>query len=158
MFRMFKLIIFGFALTFLASCTTFREPEFIGSEGIKLNKIEGKNISFTVAFKILNPNWFGIKVKPSKVDVYVEDQFMGTVLLDEKLKLKAKKENDLSIPLLAILEDGAMFTALKYAKAEKVSVRITGKVKGGVWIFSKKIPLDEKRTISGKDLRIGLPE
>ena len=111
-----------------------------------------------MAVKVLNPNWFGIKVKPSKVDVYLEDKFMGTVLLDEKLKLKAKKENDLSVPLLAVLEDGAMLTVLRYAKAEKVTVRIAGKVKGGIWIFSKKIPMDEKRTISGKDLRIGLPK
>jgi LEA14-like dessication related protein len=106
----------------------------------------------------MNPNWFGIKIKPSIVDVYMEDQFMGTVLLDEKLKLKAKKENDLAVPLLAVLEDGAMLTVLRYAKAEKVTVRIAGKVKGGIWIFSKKIPMDEKRTISGKDLRIGLPK
>jgi LEA14-like dessication related protein len=155
---MFKLFIFGLVLTLLSSCATFREPEFIGTEGIQLNKIDGKNISFTVAVKIMNPNWFGIKIKPSIVDVYMEDQFMGTVLLDEKLKLKAKKENDLAVPLLAVLEDGAMLTVLRYAKAEKVTVRIAGKVKGGIWIFSKKIPMDEKRTISGKDLRIGLPK
>ena len=32
---------------------------------------------------------------------------------------------------------------------------ITGKVKGGVWFFSKKIAIDETKTISGKNLVLG---
>ena len=80
---------------------------------------------------------------------------MGTVKLTKKVKMKAKQESSLSLPLLATLEDGAMFTALRYAKKDQVKVRIKGKVKGGIFFLSKKVEIDETKTVSGKDLNIG---
>lgn len=125
---------------------------------MKFEKMDGKNISFTAGVKMYNPNWFGVKIKKSHLDVYVEEQYMGKVYLEKKVKLKAKQESSLIFPLLATLEDGAMLTILRYSKAENVSVRFAGKVKGGVWIFSKKMEINETKTISGKDLRLGMPK
>ena len=139
----------------LGSCASIQEPEFRGSDGFKLEKIEGKEIRFSFAAKVYNPNWFGIRVKPSHLEVYLEDQFMGKIFLDKKVKIKARRESDLNVGLRAELEDGAMITALRYSKADSVEVRLKGKVKGGVFILSKKFELDEKRTISGKNLRLG---
>jgi LEA14-like dessication related protein len=126
----------------------------LGSEGITGFKIDGKTINFNAGVKVSNPNWFAIKVKRSTVDVYVEEQYMGKVSLEKKIKLKAKRESILQFPLKAELEDGAMFTMLRYASKENVNVRIKGKVKGGVWFFSKKIEIDETRQVSGKDLQL----
>ena len=116
--------------------------------------IDGKTINFNAGVKVSNPNWFAIKVKRSTVDVYVEEQYMGKVSLEKKVKLKAKRESILQFPLKAELEDGAMFTMLRYASKENVNVRIKGKVKGGVWFFSKKIEIDETRQVSGKELQL----
>lgn len=141
-------------LLFLSSCAV-EAPEFIGSDGFKMDKMDGKEILFTAGVKVNNPNWFGIKIKRSVVDVYIEDQLMGKVQLEKKVKMKAKRESTLTLPLKAVLEDGALITMMRYASKENVNVRIKGKVKGGVWIFSKKIEIDEKRQISGKDLSPG---
>ena len=141
-------------LLFLSSCAV-EAPEFIGSDGFKMDKMDGKEILFTAGVKVNNPNWFGIKIKRSAVDVYIEDQLMGKVQLEKKVKMKAKRESTLTLPLKAVLEDGALITMMRYASKENVNVRIKGKVKGGVWIFSKKIEIDEKRQISGKDLSPG---
>lgn len=148
---LFFTVLLGFILT---SCANFEEPEFRGSEGMKLEKMEGKKISFTAGVTVYNPNWFGIKIKPSNVEVYIEDQFMGKIYLDKKVKMKAKSESLLSFPLFGELEDGAMITLLRYANAENVRIHIKGKVKGGVFIFSKKFEIDETRTISGKNLKL----
>lgn len=137
----------------LTSCANFEEPEFRGSEGIKIEKMEGKKIGFTAGIKVYNPNWFGIKIKPSHLDVFIEDQYMGKIYLEKKIKLKPKQESSLSMQLRAELEDGAMITVLKYSNKEKVSVNLKGKVKGGVWFFSKKIKIDETKTVSGKELK-----
>lgn len=139
----------------LSSCANFKEPEFISSEGFKLEKMDGKVISFSAGAKVYNPNWFGIKIKPSHVEIYVEDQFMGNVYLEKKVKMKAKRDSDLKFKLHAELEDGAMITAMRYANKDNVSVRIKGKVKGGVFIFSKNMEIDETKTVSGKNLRMG---
>lgn len=141
-----------FAILLLLGSCAIEAPEFIGSEGFKMEKMDGKEILFTAGVKVNNPNWFGIKIKRSAVDVYVEEQLMGQVQLEKKVKMKAKRESTLTLPLKAVLEDGAMITMMRYASKENVNIRIKGKVKGGVWIFSKKIEIDEKRQISGKNL------
>jgi LEA14-like dessication related protein len=144
-------------VAFLSACASFKEPTILETKGVELKKIEGKKITFSVGVKVLNPNWYALKIKKSTVDIYVEDKFMGQVFLEDNLKFKAKKENELNVPLQAVLEDGALLTALRYANAEQVAVRIEGKVKGGVWFFSKRFPVNEKRTVSGKDLRLTMP-
>lgn len=143
------------AVVLLSGCATFQEPEFRGSEGVKMEKMDGQEISLSAGVKVYNPNWYALKIKPSTVEVYLEDQLMGTIKLTKKVKMKAKQESSLSLPLLATLEDGAMFTALRYAKKDQVKVRIKGKVKGGIFFLSKKVEIDETKTVSGKDLNIG---
>ena len=76
-----------------------------------------------------NGNWFGVKIKPSMLDLYVEDQFIGKVHLDKKVKMKSKRETDLSAPFTAQLEDGAMLKLLKHATKSEINVRLKGKVK-----------------------------
>lgn len=154
---MIKLIQLLSLLLLLNACASLQEPEFRSSEGFKLEKMEGKEIRFSVGAKVYNPNWFGIKIKPSNVEVYVDGQLMGVVHLEKKVKMKAKRESTLNLQLLATLEDGAWITMMKNANRENVEVRIKGKVKGGVFIFSKKIEIDETKTVSGKDLKLGMP-
>ncbi|MEN9440603.1 MAG: hypothetical protein RLZ33_679 [Bacteroidota bacterium] len=143
------------AVVLLTGCATFQEPEFRGSEGVKMEKMDGQEISLSAGVKVYNPNWYALKIKPSTVEVYLEDQLMGTIKLTKKVKMKGKQETSLSLPLLSTLEDGAMFTALRYATKDQVKVRIKGKVKGGVFFVSKKMDVDETKTISGKDLNLG---
>ena len=150
-----KILIVSFLAAIISSCANFEEPESISSNGLKMGKIEGKKISLTADVVVANPNWFGIKIKPSNLDVYIENQYMGKIYLEKKVKMKAKRESTLSMDLRAELADGAMITALKYANKENVKVHLTGKVKGGVWLFSKKIAIDETKTISGKNLKLG---
>jgi len=151
--KKFLFILTAFVL--LTGCATFQEPEFRGSEGVKMDKMDGKEITLSANVKVYNPNWYALKIKPSTVDVYLEDKLMGTIELTKTVKMKGKQETSLSLPLLATLEDGAMFTALRYATKDQVKVRIKGKVKGGVFFVSKKMDVDETKTISGKDLNLG---
>lgn len=151
--------IFAISVLFiLGSCAAFKEPELVKMGEFKMGQIEGKHINFTVDATVHNPNWYALKVKKSHVEVYVEDQFMGNVYLDKKIKMKAKRDSELIADLHAELEDGAMITALRYAKKEDVKVHIKGKIKGGIFIFSKKFEIDETRSISGKELRLGMPK
>jgi LEA14-like dessication related protein len=149
--------LFFLSILFLivTSCANFEEPEFISTEGIKMGKIEARNISVTANIKVSNPNWFAIKIKPSDIDAYIENQYMGKIFLEKKVKMHPKSETVLSLPLRAELADGAMITALKYATKDKVALHVKGKIKAGVWFISKKFDIDETKTISGKNLVLG---
>ena len=117
---MLRFLFLALVSVFLVSSCALESPEFLGSEGMEGFKIDGKTITFNAGVKVSNPNWFAIKVKRSTVDVYVEEQYMGKVSLEKKVKLKAKRESILQFPLKAELEDGAMFTMLRYASKENV--------------------------------------
>jgi LEA14-like dessication related protein len=154
-----KKVLIVFSILFLiSSCASFKEPEFEGINGFNIKKIDGKIISFSLQATVFNPNWFALKIKKSSVDVYLQEQYMGKLYLENNLKIIPKTENNLSVPLRMELEDGALFSLIKYAKKETVNIRLKGKVRGGVFFVSKKFLVDETQTISGKDLRIGLPK
>ena len=68
--------------------------------------------------------------------------------------MKSKRETDLSAPFTAQLEDGAMLKLLKHATKSEINVRLKGKVKAGVFIFSKKFDVNETTTIDGSNLRL----
>lgn len=142
-------------LTLVFSSCKVSAPEYRGSEGMKLDKIDGKIITFNVTAKVYNPNWFSVKVKRSGVDVFIEDQYMGRLKLEKKVKMKAKRESTLEVPLRAELEDGAMLSMLRFSAKETVNLRVSGKLKGGIWFFSKKIKVDQTTQIPGKNLRPG---
>ncbi|MDG1331485.1 MAG: LEA type 2 family protein [Crocinitomicaceae bacterium] len=146
------IVAIGLVVSLLASCT-FHEPEIRGGETFKMEKMEGQEVRFTAGAKVYNGNWFAVKVKKSTLDLYVDGEYMGKVHLLKKVKMKAKKETDLQANFLAELEGNAMMKALGLAMKGEVEVRMKGKIKGGVFIFSKKLDFDEKRKINGSSLR-----
>ena len=150
---MIKTIAILCSLIILSSCT-FIEPSYKGGEKFKFDKLEGKTLKFTVGAKILNPNNYTIKIKPSDLDVYIEDDFMGVIHLDKTLKLKKKQELFVDAPFTATLNDGALFKLLKFVTKGKLQLTFKGKVKGGVFIFSKKFDVNETTTIDGSNLRL----
>ncbi len=127
----------------LQACASFEMPEYRGNEDFKLEKVEGRKIIFQAGATVYNPNWFGIRVKPSIFEMYIDNDFMGTVELTKKVKLKRKRESNLSAPLEAELVEGAMLKAMRSAGKGDLSVRFKGKAKAGVFLFSKKIDVDE---------------
>ena len=149
-----KTFLFVFILFILSSCFEFEELEFNGVENPKIEKIDGKNISLNLGVKIFNPNGFSIKVKPSQVDLMVDDQLLAKAYFDDKIKLVRKKEDTYQLALRLELEDGAMFKMLKYALKDKVKVRIVGFVKGSVLGISKKVKIDQIQEIDGKNFKM----
>lgn len=152
---MFKFISLVATLLVVTSCT-FYEPEFRGGESISDVKLDGKELHLRAGAKVYNPNAYAIKVKPSTLDVFVNEEFMGQVHLDKKFKMKAKQETTIDAPLTATLADGAMFRAMRLAGEENITVRLKGKVKAGVWFISKKVDVNESRSMNGLNLNLEL--
>jgi len=146
------IVAIGLIVSLLTSCT-FYEPEIRGGQTFKMEKIEGKEVRFTAGAKVYNGNWFAVKLKKSTLDLYVDGKYMGKVHLLKKVKMRAKRETDLEGTFLAELEGNAMMKALGLAMKGNVEVRLKGKIKGGVFIFSKKLDFDETRTMNGRSFR-----
>jgi len=146
-------VFFGFIfLLLLSSCVSFKNPEFKSMDGYTFDGIEGNQVKFTVKATVYNPNFYTLKVKPSKVDVYAENQLYGTLNLTKTQKMKRKKETQLEVPMRFDMADGAMMGMMMLMRKDKVNLKLDGKVKGGVYFFSKKFPVTYERAISPKEL------
>ena len=78
---------------------------------------------------------------------------MGKVHLDEKIKMKGKRETLIEAPFTATLNKGALFKLLKFANKDRIQVRLVGNVKVGIWIIGKNIEVNETRSINGARLK-----
>jgi LEA14-like dessication related protein len=144
---------FGFVfLLLLSSCISFKNPEFKSMDGYTFDGIEGNQVKFTVKATVYNPNFYTLKVKPSKVNVYADNQLYGTLNLTKIQKMKRKKDTKLEVPMRFDMADGAMMGMMLLMRKDKVNLKLDGKVKGGVYFFSKKFPVNYERAISPKEL------
>ncbi len=146
-------LLLALSLIICSSCT-FYEPQFKGGESIQFGQLKGKEIQFTAAANVYNPNGYTLKVKPSELDLYVEGEYMGKVHLDKKVKMKRKKETRVEAPFTATLADGALFRMMRFVNKSEIEVKLSGKVKAGVWFVSKKIDVEETRTIKGGSIKL----
>lgn len=150
--NMKKFLFLFVTLLGLISCKVV-EPEFRGGEQFKLTKMDMNNVHFKLGAKVFNGNKFNIKVKPSTLDVHIEDMYIGKVHLEEKIKLKKKTESELLVPFRAELEKGVLFKLLGLAGKPDVKLKLTGQIKAGTFIFYKKLDVHEVRRIKGGQLR-----
>ena len=148
-------LLYFFAVIVITTSCSFHEPVLKGGEKFKLDKIDGQTIRFNAGAIIENENWFGLKVKPSQFELYVDGDYMGTVSLDKKIKIKRKSDDFVEGQFTGNLEKGSLMKAMTLVGRDEISVRLKGKAKGGVFIFSKKFDVDETKTISGSLLKMG---
>ncbi|MBI1836186.1 MAG: LEA type 2 family protein [Flavobacteriia bacterium] len=137
----------------VSACFEYDDVEFKGLENFKMGKVEGQIIHFSMDVKLENPNNYAITVKPSHVDISVDEDVLGTAFLDKKVRITKKKENLYSIPLHVQLADGGFFKVMKLALKEKVNIRFKGKIKGSILGISKKINIDETKEFDTKQLK-----
>jgi LEA14-like dessication related protein len=146
--------VFVSIVIFLSSCSSFKEPIIKGSDDFQLTQFEGKKISFSLALAIENNNWYALKIKPSNVDLYLEDKLIGKLHLLEKVTIPAKKTSELIVPARIELADGAMISLFKIISKDQVALRLNGKVKGGVLFVYKNFHVDEKWNVPTNFLKL----
>ncbi len=132
-----------------SSCVGIQDIEFKGLDGVKMERSENKKLTLKLGVKINNPNFFSIKIKPSVVDVFINDELIGKAYLDESVKLIKKTQNTYFTKAHIDLEDGALLKFVKYALKLKVQLRIKGEVKGTVFGIPKKEQVDQIKEIDG---------
>ena len=152
--KQFKLLLLLSVVFLFSGCFEYEDIEFKGINNFKMGTIKDGAVNFDLDVTLFNPNGYAISVKPSEVEVYVEDDYIGLAKLLQKVKMKRKTIALYAIPLKLTLENGAMFKLMRYASKKEVTLNIKGKVKGAVLGVSKKIEVNEKKTISTKDFKL----
>jgi LEA14-like dessication related protein len=149
-FHFILYVSFGLLLT---SCFSYKEVELGDVSNVRLNKVSVGGLEIKSDIVINNPNNYKIKIKKIDADVLVNGQKVGKLELNKKVVLPKKSEQVQTFTVNTQLSDllSAAPTALF---GGSVTLQLKGSIKGKVFIFSKKFPIDEERKISSKDLNI----
>jgi hypothetical protein len=139
-------------LLILSACSIYKEPEFKELSGYKLTKIVGNEIRFNVEGIVSNPNWYALKMKKSSLDIFIENKKLGVLVLEEKLKIKSKRDNNISVPITLIMEPGSMVKMMGWALRDSISIEIKGPLKAGVFFIYHKFPVQFTQSISSKNI------
>jgi LEA14-like dessication related protein len=146
-----------FLLFSLSSCIEFEQVEVKSIGKITLETFEGTVADVNVDVELENVNFFGIKIKPSTLDVYVDEDYVGKAILKEKVKIKRKSTQLYNAKIKLEGESGILRKVMKYALRKDLKIRIKGYVKGSVYGIPKKVFVDETKTIDGRALKMKIP-
>jgi LEA14-like dessication related protein len=150
--KKYHFVLLLLSVILFSSCV--EEPEFKGFSNFKLGSYNNNILTFNVDLKVDNPNKFGIKVKKSYLDVYIGDSYIGKGKLTKVIKVKRKRESNLTIPVELALEKGAMFQLMRIASSKKATIRVEGIVRGSAMGIPKRVKVDKSKDVNIKDLGI----
>jgi LEA14-like dessication related protein len=147
---------FLFLLCFFSSCATFEDPIEVVSNDMNMENLNLDEAALRFNTTVHNNTWTPIKIKPSTLELFVDGEKLGDVYLDEKIRLKSKKDNELNTLLHVKFADGILGKLIRYRFKETVKLELRGKVKTRVLFIPVKVPVSYSKTISPKTLNLNL--
>ena len=145
-----------FALLF-SSCNV-QDVEMVNVNSYKVAKSSDDKIKLILNIRIDNPNTFNIKVKKTDLNLFVNGTDAGKINLEDKLIILKKTETDYDFVLTADQKQvsrAVVQAGIGIALTGKVNINVKGWIKGKVFGIGKKIDIDEKQSLSVKDLGLG---
>ena len=148
---------FFFVLTlYLFSSCSFHQLKYLGEQSFKFQKLQDKQLFFNAGAKISNPNNFAIKLRPSSLSLYIEGEYIGIINLKEEVRLERKSKEYVEASFTASTRSFSMneiFRISKFVTEKEIEIRLKGNLQSAVWIFGKKVHVNEKFVVSGFDLK-----
>lgn len=126
-----------FLFLFIFTSCRFYAPEFKSLDKIELLNEESKTKRIAIGLTLYNPNSYGIKIKRGRGELFIQNKKIGAISFDDKIKLKAKKENKVDTKINYELEKNILLKLTPLLIKDSVELKIHGNLNGGVWMFSK---------------------
>ena len=151
-----KTLSFLFLLFLLSSCASFEDPVEVVSYDMKMENLNLDEAALRFNTIIHNNTWTPIKIRPSTLELYVDGEKLGDVYLDEKIRLKSKKDNDVNTLVHVKFADGILGKLIRYRFKETAQLELKGKVKTGLLFIPFRVPVNYTKSISPKNLNLNL--
>ena len=132
------LIILSFLVT---SCRAPRDLEFREYNGVSLDNMSFTSSTLKMNLVYFNPNNFGLELKRTELDIYVDSTFLGHS--SQELQVAIPRRDVFSIPLKVELDmKNLLKNGLTTLMNKEVLVRAVGNVKVGKAGVYKNIKVD----------------
>jgi LEA14-like dessication related protein len=137
----------------MTSCISYKEIELSDVRDIRLNKVSGGGIGIEAAMQVKNPNGYKIKVKKIEADLLLNGHKVGQISLDKKVVLP-RRSDQLQYFSINTQLSNVLSAVPSIMWGGEANMQLKGHVKGKVFVFSKKYPIEAEKKISAKDLNI----
>src|SRR5215212_5104862 len=117
-----------FCLCILAGCAKVQDPQFRRIDNFRLKNIglQETTIGFNVTY--FNPNNFGVTVKQTEADIYMDSVYLGKFQQDSTISVS--KNSEFSIPLSgAVSMKTALLMNFQDIGTRDIVLRADGNVK-----------------------------
>jgi LEA14-like dessication related protein len=151
-----KTLSFLFLLFFFSSCATFEDPIELVSNTMKMENLNLNEAALRFNTTVHNNTWAPIKIKPSTLELFVDGEKLGDLYIDEKIRLKSKKDTEVNTLVYVKFADGILGKLIRYRFKDTAQLEVRGKVKTGLLFVPVKIPVNYTKTIFPKTLNLNL--
>ena len=131
------------------SCLSFQEVTFNGITDVAVDRVDQNGIVARVTVALDNPNGFRIHVIDPKVDLYLNDVYVGRAVMDSSLVLEKKVKKEYPIPMHATFDakGAALGAVLTAALTGKATLKAKGTVVGRAFLLRKRFPFEEEHEL-----------
>ena len=146
----FKGLLFIAVLFLFSSCMTYQDIEFKKVNSYSMGQVKNGRVNFIMNVRVFNPNWYKIKIVKGEMDLSLGGNDAGQAYLTEKIKLKGKEERDYDIIVEADFQQltkAVLAAGLSVLITKTAVFRMKGWIKGRVFVFGKKFPVEFKENI-----------
>jgi len=137
-----KILLLLPAFLFLVSCNSgnIKEPEYRDIRDVRLINVGLLQTTAGMDFVYYNPNSFGVQLNKARGDVYIDNAFLGSFELKDKVKVP--KRNEFVVPAIIKLDNFSVISNQRDIwKKKEALIRIDGIAiikKAGI---SKEVPI-----------------
>lgn len=136
------------------SCSKPIQPQYLGYEKFRLEKLGINNNIIAANLKFYNPNAYALKLKKADLDVSFNDYYVGHSYVDTLITLIPRDTSYISIHLQASAKD-VLLTTAKLIINPNVKVKIDGTARVGRGSFFINVPVNyegmQRIQLLGKD-------
>ena len=159
--RFLSLSVGAFFIVTGAGCAKPIQPQYLGYENFRIEKIGIYNNVIGANLKFYNPNRYALKLKKADLDISFNDHYVGHTVVDSQLTLKGRDTSFVPIRLQASAKD-VLVNAARLLISPSVRVKIEGKATVGRGSFFKTFPVNYEgmqriqlleKILGGKDNR-----
>lgn len=139
--RLSPILSFCLVLIILSSCQAPKELVYRDFKNLKVDKLGLGGSSLKLDVIYYNPNNFGLQLKYTDLDIFIDGNYLGHSSQDYQITIKRLSE--FTLPLQINLDmQNLLKNALPTFLGKEVIVKITGKVKLGKANIYKTFPVN----------------
>lgn len=148
-----------FVLLFLGLGTTsckVEEPEFTSFDGVDVIKVENEKADILLKFTLNNPNHHKIDLNEAKIDISVNNIYMGTATLQETTSLPANGSHSMELKMKLEMEKSIAEMAVSLGFAiltNNLEIQLKGDAKGKMGWFSRSFVIDHSQKVTWEDIQ-----